>query len=179
MSTTYYVAGVPYSAELYHHGIKGQKWGIRRYQNEDGTLTAAGKAKYGTKENFDRYLANKQRSKEKMREDRQKASIARGTKLMDKNRSRGGEVARGIGKQAAIGLATKAGIAAVSVLAAKSYMSAPESAWKNTVLATAGMTALAGLGLGLTIHNVGKTARNVNDISKAKKAGVVRKKDRR
>ena len=29
--------------ELYHHGIKGQKWGIRRYQNPDGTLTEAGK----------------------------------------------------------------------------------------------------------------------------------------
>ena len=28
---------------LAHHGIKGQKWGVRRYQNEDGTLTAAGK----------------------------------------------------------------------------------------------------------------------------------------
>lgn len=29
--------------ELYHHGIKGQKWGVRRFQNEDGTLTSAGK----------------------------------------------------------------------------------------------------------------------------------------
>lgn len=29
--------------ELYHHGIKGQKWGVRRYQNEDGSLTNAGK----------------------------------------------------------------------------------------------------------------------------------------
>lgn len=28
---------------LYHHGIKGMKWGIRRYQNEDGSLTAAGR----------------------------------------------------------------------------------------------------------------------------------------
>lgn len=34
--------------ELYHHGIKGQKWGIRRYQNPDGSLTAAGKARYGS-----------------------------------------------------------------------------------------------------------------------------------
>ena len=32
--------------ELYHHGIKGQKWGVRRYQNPDGTLTAEGQAHY-------------------------------------------------------------------------------------------------------------------------------------
>lgn len=31
------------SDELYHWGIKGQKWGIRRYQNKDGSLTPAGK----------------------------------------------------------------------------------------------------------------------------------------
>lgn len=34
--------------ELYHHGIKGQKWGVRRYQNADGSLTDAGKKHYGT-----------------------------------------------------------------------------------------------------------------------------------
>ena len=44
---TYYIAGYPVSDELYHHGIKGQKWGIRRYQNEDGTLTAEGRKRYG------------------------------------------------------------------------------------------------------------------------------------
>ena len=33
--------------ELYHHGIKGQKWGVRRYQNEDGSLTSQGKSRYG------------------------------------------------------------------------------------------------------------------------------------
>ena len=32
--------------ELYHHGIKGQKWGQRNYQNKDGSLTAAGQARY-------------------------------------------------------------------------------------------------------------------------------------
>lgn len=31
---------------LAHHGIKGMKWGIRRYQNKDGTLTPAGKERY-------------------------------------------------------------------------------------------------------------------------------------
>ena len=42
----YYVSGVPIGDELYHHGIKGQKWGVRRFENPDGTLTAAGKARY-------------------------------------------------------------------------------------------------------------------------------------
>jgi hypothetical protein len=32
--------------ELYHHGIKGQKWGVRRYQNADGSLTSEGKKRY-------------------------------------------------------------------------------------------------------------------------------------
>ena len=31
---------------LSHHGILGQKWGVRRFQNEDGTLTNAGKKRY-------------------------------------------------------------------------------------------------------------------------------------
>lgn len=35
------------SEYLMHHGIKGQKWGLRRYQNEDGSLTEAGKKRYG------------------------------------------------------------------------------------------------------------------------------------
>lgn len=39
----------PYPNELYHHGIKGQKWGVRRYQNPDGSLTTAGRIRYGRK----------------------------------------------------------------------------------------------------------------------------------
>ena len=36
---------------LAHHGIKGQRWGVRRYQNPDGTLTEKGKARLEKKDN--------------------------------------------------------------------------------------------------------------------------------
>lgn len=41
----YYIA-VPHDDYVVHHGILGQKWGIRRYQNADGSLTDAGKKRY-------------------------------------------------------------------------------------------------------------------------------------
>ncbi len=41
-----YYARTSSSNHLEHHGILGQKWGVRRFQNEDGTLTTAGKRRY-------------------------------------------------------------------------------------------------------------------------------------
>lgn len=35
-----------YSPELYHHGIKGMRWGVRRFQNSDGSLTNTGRSRY-------------------------------------------------------------------------------------------------------------------------------------
>lgn len=48
-------------SELYHHGIKGMKWGIRRYQNKDGSLTPEGKKKYKTSENFNKIKEEKKK----------------------------------------------------------------------------------------------------------------------
>ena len=39
------------SYELQHHGILGMKWGVRRYQNEDGSLTEAGRKRYSDPDN--------------------------------------------------------------------------------------------------------------------------------
>ena len=35
-----------YTDSLMHHGIKGMHWGVRRFQNANGSLTAAGKKRY-------------------------------------------------------------------------------------------------------------------------------------
>lgn len=41
---------------LAHHGVKGMRWGVRRYQNKDGSLTSEGKRKYGYGHNYNQDL---------------------------------------------------------------------------------------------------------------------------
>lgn len=45
---------------LAHHGIKGQRWGFRRFQNKDGTLTAAGRKRYDESDGATKFLTEKE-----------------------------------------------------------------------------------------------------------------------
>lgn len=75
-----YLAYLRDSNELYHYGIKGQKWGIRRYQNEDGSLTPEGQKRYG-------HLDSQEKINEAIKRDKiffkEQKSFARGVKLQD------------------------------------------------------------------------------------------------
>lgn len=62
--------------ELLHSGIKGMRWGVRRYQNPDGTLTTAGKMRYNKE-------MAKLRKEEKVLKNRE-ATVAKLNKLEDK-----------------------------------------------------------------------------------------------
>lgn len=62
-----YYANETDGAFIAHYGIKGMKWGVRRFQNSDGTLTSAGKKRYGS-------YANPMKAMRKdIREDMEKA----------------------------------------------------------------------------------------------------------
>ena len=65
--------------ELQHHGTKGMKWGVRRFQNKDGSLTTAGKKRYGIIGSIKERNAQKKKQKQQT-EALEKAREAKKTK---------------------------------------------------------------------------------------------------
>ena len=98
---------------LAHHGIKGQKWGIRRFQNPDGTLTAAGKRReakdYSYRESK-KFREGTQRERSRIKRQYKATRRIFGEKTANKisyatlkeGKSRTGEILKTIGKRAAI-----------------------------------------------------------------------------
>ena len=80
--------------ELLHWGIKGMKWGVRRYQNKDGTLTPAGKKRYNAEmerlKNEEKILKNKEATRAKLAklEAKQKEIDARKKAVEGKSNSK-------------------------------------------------------------------------------------------
>lgn len=66
---------------LVHHGIKGQKWGVRRFQNEDGTRTAAGKKRERQAAGFGTLLSKNESTAARKYQEAKKASIEEVTKF--------------------------------------------------------------------------------------------------
>ena len=67
--------------ELYHHGIKGQKWGVRRFQTKSGKLTADGKKRYSNDSSQSKF---KKSSKTKTTKSKKKTAAAKTVSALGK-----------------------------------------------------------------------------------------------
>ena len=150
---------------LMHHGVKGQKWGVRRYQNEDGSLTAKGKQKYSSEESGPRTYG--QRVKDAWTDPNRKNPVKAYGKKVGKewtkvakksannfnqavdNRTKG----RGVGKIIVNGLLKEVGILAVGGLASSAAYAtghdvvgrALEGATSGMAIANTGITVVAAI----------------------------------
>lgn len=127
-----------YSNEIYHHGIKGQRWGVRRFQKKDGTLTGAGKKRYDDDSNN-----------------------AKETKKQ-KNPNRKREIAIGVAAAAGSALAVYGAFKVSNAIKDKyfnHYMTVGMQSAKRTLARGRGDSALA---------NLGKNASRYHNISAVK-----------
>lgn len=146
---TYYV--IRTNDYLAHYGVKGMKWGVRRYQDKHGRLTAAGKSKYSREqEHRDRQMYGKGAARRIRREVDQYGSSVSGARSLEANRIYGarrrattlGNVGSNVG---AIGGAF-GGFLAARYLGLKPYMNDPIA---NVVISSAIASGSARLGRAL------------------------------
>lgn len=86
--------------ELYHWGVKGMKWGVRRYQNKDGSLTPAGRKRYAEPhEDYKRAhdkKSVKQMSDKELRERNNRLQMERQYAQFTRKKSRGKAIIDGL-----------------------------------------------------------------------------------
>lgn len=164
-----------YSSELYHHGILGQKWGVRRYQNDDGSLTAAGKNRYGNG-----VASNGKTFKNGKPVDRRARSLnpvisahggrkinadyetrrSRGETLSNSGRTTAGAIGRHIGRSILAGF----GLSAISGGAGVIIMSKARDEFAAQAGLNAVNTVLQGLGTAFEVSNIIKTYQDISDM---------------
>lgn len=112
-----------YEVELYHYGIKGMRWGVRRYQKEDGTLTSAGKQRYSV---HDKARDSRLYGKRGMQRIEKRMS-----KGATKKSARRRELARQVGIGLAVSVAVPVAGLTLSTLADKGYFKKGAQAIKD------------------------------------------------
>lgn len=86
------VKRLPEDSELYHHGVKGQKWGVRRYQNPDGSLTAKGAERYNKYYNREvKRLQKRSEKRDKKWEPEREKLLKKAQKYSDKGKNKKAE----------------------------------------------------------------------------------------
>lgn len=98
----------PHSDELWHYGVKGMRWGVRRYQNEDGTLTNRGKKRYDYRDS-DQYQKGDARQRAALTNQYKSMKRAAGKKnanrgmynYLNEGKDYNSEFRKGVGRRAA------------------------------------------------------------------------------